>query len=135
MESMYIVGKEGVLRCSTRDVSRPLGDLFVVMREMSGRTNADSGIGLEYGTAGFAVRVRELLAAGERVTFDVTGRALQLLRPYVEEHDMSKLMGAAVVPELQELVVAVVLAQSHSLGVSLSVSADAAHVELGLPLN
>ena len=105
------------------------------MREASGRTDSRSGIGLEYGSAGFAIRVRELLAAGERVTFDVTGRALQLLQPYVSEHDMSKLMGATVVPELRELVVAVVLAQSHSLGVSLSVSADAVRVELGPPLS
>jgi hypothetical protein len=105
------------------------------MRETSGHRNPGSGIGLEYGSVGFAIRVRELLSAGERVTFDVTGRALQLLRPYVSEHDMSKLMGATVVPELQEFVVAVVLAQPHSLGVSLSISADAVRVELGPPLN
>ncbi len=105
------------------------------MRETSGRTDAGSGIGLEYGSVGFAVRVRELLVAGERVTFDVTGSAFKLLRPYVSEHDMSKLMGATVVPELRELVVAVVLAQSHSLRVSLSASADAVHVELGPPIN
>jgi hypothetical protein len=105
------------------------------MRETSGRKNPDSGTDLEYGSAGFAVQVRKLLAAGERVTFEVTGSALQLLRPYVSERDMSKLMGATVVPELRELVVAVVLAQSHSLGVSFSVSADAVRVELGPPLN
>jgi hypothetical protein len=102
-----------------------------VTRERAKWEKPDHGVGLEYGSVGFSVRVRKLIAAGERVTFDVTGGALHLLRPYVARGDMSALMGATVVPELGDLVVAVVLAQSHSFGVSISVSEEAAHVELG----
>lgn len=101
------------------------------MRERSEWEKPDHGVGLEYGSAGFGIRVRKLIAAGERVSFDVTGTALGLLRPYVANNDMSKLMGATVVPELRDLVGAVVLAQSHAFGVAISVSEEAAHVELG----
>lgn len=101
------------------------------MRERSAWEKSDHGIGLEYGSSGFGVHVRKLLAAGERVTFDVTGTTLRLLRPYVTKNDMSELMGASVVPELRDLAVAVVLAQSHGFDVAISVSEEAAHVELG----
>ena len=105
------------------------------MREMSEWEKQDHGVGLEYGSVGFGVRVRKLIAAGECVTFDVTGIELDLLRPYLARDDMSELMGATVVPELRDLVVAVVLAQSHAFGVSISVSEEAAHVELGPKLS
>jgi hypothetical protein len=101
------------------------------MRERSEGEKPEQGIGLEYGSAGFGVGVRKLMAAGERVTFDVRGTALALLRPYIAKNDMSEFMGATVVPELRDLIVAVVLAQSHAFEVSISVSEEAAHVELG----
>ena len=101
------------------------------MRESSEGIKPDHGIGLEYGSPGFGIRVRKLIAAGERITFEIRGTALDLLRPYVAKNDMSELMKATVVPQLRELVVAIVLAQSHALGVSISVSEEAAHVELG----
>ena len=106
-----------------------------VMRERSEWERPEHGIGLEYGSVGFSVRVRKLIAAGERVAFDITGTTLGLLRPYLARNEMSELMSAVVVPELRDLVAAVVLAQAHAFGVAISVSEETAHVELGPSLS
>lgn len=105
------------------------------MRETSEWNEPDHGVGLEYGSRGFAIRVRKLIAAGEPVSFEVRGAELDLLRPYVASNDTSELMGASVVPELRDRVIAVVLAQAHAFGVTISMSERAVHVELGPKLS
>ena len=45
-----------------------------VMREKPEWRKPESGIDMDFRSDGFAVRARKLIAAGERMTFNVAGR-------------------------------------------------------------
>ena len=103
-----------------------------VMRERPEWRKPDNGIGMDYRSDGFAVRARMLIAAGERLTFDLSGTDLDAFRMYLDgaeaEFDWTR---AVVSPSLQALCAVVALAKVHDMCWSFRVSEDAAHFEFG----